>query len=71
MTEVSFPERSPHGTGLTPGWLQKALSKSNGVVVTTEFLGELFPLIMTIFASDGTSFLSRFFKMKCNTEFRL
>lgn len=28
MTEVSFPERSPHGTGLTPGWLQKVLSKT-------------------------------------------
>lgn len=40
-------------------------------VVTTEFLGELFPLIMGIFASDGTWFLSRFFKMKFNTEFRL
>lgn len=40
-------------------------------VVTTEFLGEPFPQKMRIFPSDGTSFLSRFFKMKFNTEFRL
>lgn len=26
--QVSFPERNPHGTGLTPAWLQKVLSKS-------------------------------------------
>lgn len=40
-------------------------------VVGTEFLGELFSWKMGIFASDGTSFLSRFFKMKFNTEFKL
>lgn len=40
-------------------------------VGTIEFLGELFPLKMGIFASHGTRFLSRFFKMKFNTEFRL
>lgn len=31
--EVSFPERSPHGTGFMPGWLQKRFPKarnSNG-----------------------------------------
>lgn len=52
--KASFPERSSHGTGLMPGCTFQKPETATELVVTAEFLGELFPLIMGIFASDGT-----------------